>query len=303
VIDGAKPRDAWGDFWASQADQGGGGCLSARWKVIDDAQRTAWREFARRLPPKAKLLDLATGDGRVMGWLLEARRDLKPLGVDLASSLPRPPKGARSRGGVAMEALPFPDHSHDAIVSQFGFEYGDTGKVLGEIARVVRPGGAVGLMTHRLDGPILEHNVPRREGLAWAIHEQDLIAKARGSLAVRAMGFGPPPAVMAAPAEARRRFGEGSAGWELAEAIARTLTLGRNDRPEEVGRLLDRLDEMAANEIGRIDSLEQACRRVADQPALEQAFQQAGLALEDHELVRERGTGRPFADFWALRRN
>jgi len=296
-----KAPDAWGDFWESQSNQGGGGCLSARWKVIDDAQRAAWRSFARLLPPKAKLLDLATGDGRVMGWLLEARKDVRPMGLDLARQLPPPPRGSRSRGGIAMEALPFPDRSHDAIVSQFGFEYGRIDEVLAEIARVLRPQGWVGLMTHRLDGPILEHNVARRDGLNWVVGETGLIDKARASLALRAMGFGPPPAIMEAPAEARRRFGEGSAAWELSEAIARTLSLGRNDRPEEVARLLAKLEDMARNEIGRIDSLEQACRRVADQPALEGLFGQAGLALEAHDHVKEQGAGRPFADFWILR--
>lgn len=293
--------DAWGDFWASQSNQGGGGCLSARWQVIDDAQRSAWRGFAQSLPPKAKLLDLATGDGRVMGWLLEARRDIKPMGVDLARELPPPPKGSRSRGGVAMEELPFPDDSHDAIVSQFGFEYGRIEAVLAETFRIIRPKGRVGLMTHRLDGPILQHNVSRRSGLSWVLDEAGLVAKAKASLTLRAMGFGAPPAIVEAPAEARRRFGEGSAGWELAEAIARTLSLGRNDQPEEVDRLLQRLEDMARNEIGRIDSLERACRRVADQPALERLFDEAGLILEAHEPVRERGNGRTFADFWTLR--
>jgi len=294
--------DPWGDFWVTQSDQGGGGCLSARWSVIDDAQRATWQAFARALPSRAKVLDLATGDGRVMGWLIGARKDLKPDGVDLARSLPTPPKGSRSRGGIAMESLPFPDKSHDAIVSQFGFEYGQIEQVLTEIARVSRDGGRVGLMTHRRDGPILEHNVKRREGLAWVLDEAGLITKARASLSLQKMGFGPPPAILEAPAKARQLFGEGSAGWELAEAIARTLTLGRNDRPEELERLLARLDGMARNEMGRIDSLEQACRRVEDQDALTALFEKSGFSLEDHELVRERSASRkPFADFWTLR--
>lgn len=293
--------DAWGDFWAGQSDQGGGGCLAARWRVIDDAQRRAWQGFARLLPAKAKVLDLATGDGRVMGWLLGARNDLKPMGVDLAQRIPDPPKGTRSRGGVAMESLPFTDESFAAVTSQFGFEYGLTGPVLAEIGRVCRPGGHVGLMTHRLDGPILEHNLMRRQGLSWVLDEANLLSKARASLPLRAMGFGPPPAVMEAPALARKRFGEGSAGWELAEAIARTLGLGRNDRPEEVSRLLTRLEEMARNEIARIDSLHQACRTVADKAALGRMFELHGLALQSQDEVREQGGGRVFADFWTLR--
>lgn len=303
-MSGAKTPggDAWGDFWAGQSDQGGGGCLAGRWRIIDDAQRRAWQNFARLLPAKATVLDLATGDGRVMGWLLGTRKDLKLLGVDLAPRIPAPPKGTRSRGGIAMESLPFGDSSFAAIVSQFGFEYGETEPVLAEIGRACRPGGYVGLMTHRLDGPILEHNLGRRAGLAWALDEAELVAKARSSMALRAMGFGPPPAIMEAPAKARARFGDGSAGWELAEAISRTLTLGRNDRAEEVDKLLVRLEEMARNEIGRIDSLHEACRKVADKDALGQMFECHELTIDARYEVFEQDSSRAFADFWTLKR-
>ena len=202
-----------------------------------------------------------------------------------------------------MESLPFGDGHFTAIVSQFGFEYGETESVLAEIGRICRPGGYVGLMTHRLDGPILEHNLGRRAGLVWALDEAKLVSKARSSMALRAMGFGPPPAIMEAPAKAKARFGDGSAGWELAEAISRTLSLGQNDRPEEVDRLLVRLEEMARNEIGRIDSLEKACRRVADKKELVRMFGDHGLTVQSHHDVLEHGSTRAFAGFWTLRRN
>ena len=89
-MSGAKAPggDAWGDFWAGQTDQGGGGCLAGRWRIIDEAQRRAWQEFARLLPANANVLDLATGDGRVMGWLLGARKGLKLQGVRPRASHP-----------------------------------------------------------------------------------------------------------------------------------------------------------------------------------------------------------------------
>lgn len=298
---GTTAGDAWGDFWAGQSNQGEGGCLPARWRTIDDAQRRAWRAFARLLPARAKVLDLATGDGRVMGWLLSARRDLKLMGVDLASHIPDPPRGTRSRGGIAMESLPFADASYGAVVSQFGFEYGEPGAVLAEIRRVCSVGSHVGLMTHRLDGPILEHNLRRREGLLWVLEDAGLIAKARSSLSLRAVGIGVPPVILNAPAEAKGRFGEGSAGWELAEAIARSLSLGRNDRAEEVEPLLARLEGMARNEIGRVDLLHDACRRIADSTAWAETFKQHGFKLLSRVEVCEAGSRQAFADFWTLR--
>ncbi|MDQ3471459.1 MAG: class I SAM-dependent methyltransferase [Pseudomonadota bacterium] len=293
---------AWDQFWTDEQRKGGGGCLSARWQGIDAVQRQAWQAFARILPKGARVLDLATGDGRVMGWLVGCRRDLKPVGIDLAKHIPEPPKGCRSRGGIAMEALPFKDGSQDAVVSQFGVEYGRLGAVLREIARVSKRSARVGLMTHRLDGPILEHNRSRRSGLNWVLDDADLISKARASLALRGLAAGLPPAIATAPAEAKVRFGAGSGGWELAEAIVQTLVLGHRDRSDEVLRLLGVLEAKAYNEIGRINSLEGACRAVADSEALKALFATCGLRLEAQRPIEETGSGRAFADMWILRR-
>ena len=112
-------KDAWGEFWARQQAGSGGGCLPDGWRGIDAVQRRAWQTFAETLPDHAAILDLATGDGRVMRWMLEARPDLHCSGVDLAP--PRPPakEGAKVHPGVAMEDLPFEAAAFDAVVSQF----------------------------------------------------------------------------------------------------------------------------------------------------------------------------------------
>lgn len=292
---------AWEQFWTAEQRRGAGGRASARWQGIEAAQRQAWREFAHTLPKRSHVLDLGTGDGRMMGWLVGARPDLRPVGVDLAKDIPEPPRGCRSRGGVAMEALPFKDGSQDAVVSQFGVEYGRLEAVLREISRVSKTSARVGLMTHRFDGPILEHNQARRPGLSWALDDAGLISKARASLALRGLEFGLPPAIAEAPAEAEARFGTGSAGWELAEAIVQTLVLGRRDRTEDVLRLLDRLEAKARNEIGRINSLEKACRAVGDPKALKALFVNCGLRVEAQQRIEQREDGRVFADMWVLR--
>ena len=294
-------QDPWGDFWAANEGAVGGGCLPTRWAGIDTAQREAWQDFARQMPKHARVLDLATGDGRVMGWLLGVRRDLKCLGVDLAPSLPEPPKGSRSRGGTAMERLPFADLSQDVVTSQFGFEYGDAKRVLSEIARVLKPGGRTALMTHRLDGVILAHNLPRRQGLLWALDDVELIERARASVALRAVVPGVASAIKAAPDEAKRRFGAGSAAWEFAEAISVTLALGVNDRPQNVLNLLKTLEAKARNEIGRIDSLEKACHSASDEATLKRRFGQAGFCVTSHSILKDGGTGRTFASWWVIR--
>lgn len=294
---------AWGDFWAQQGKKGSGGCLPDGWTGIDAAQQGAWKDFARHLPRRCRLLDLATGDGRVMQWLLGLRRDLKPVGVDLAPTLPEPPRGTKVKTGVAMERLPFPDARFDAITSQFGFEYGQVEKVALEIARVLSPKGIVGLMTHRIDGPILAHNRQRRAQFEWVLHEQDLISIAKRSLHLRANGVAIIPVQVAqAVAEGVRRFGPQSAAWEIPEAIRQTLILGARDHPAGVAATLDTIAERAANEIGRIQSLDDACNCTDDAERLAQAFDTAGLKVTTITPLVEGEGKQPFADFRLLHR-
>lgn len=292
-------RQAWDRFWAVE-HPAGGGCLAERTPSLEAAQRHFWRKFARTLPRGAHVLDLATGDGVVMGWLIAARGDLRPFGIDLARHVPKPPKGCRVRGGIAMEALPLADESQDAVVSQFGVEYGNLPRVVSELTRVLKVGGQAALMTHRSDSPILEHNQLRRLGLEWALAEARLIEKARAGMALAKIGVAVPPAIAAAPAVASARFGAGSAAWEFAEAVAQSLAL---DEPQ-AARLarLATLEEKARDEISRINSLEAASQAVSDRAAVEQLFADGGLILESSEPLRETTGRRAFADIWLLRK-
>jgi SAM-dependent methyltransferase len=287
---------SWSDFWESGQAEAGCGGSATRWNAIEAAQGPVWQRFARTLPKGARVVDLATGNGVVMGWLAGARRDLKLVGVDLAPRIPAPPKGTRSIPGVAMEALPFRNSSQDAVVSRFGVEYGDVPKAAAEISRVLKSGGRVVLMTHRIDGPILAHNIPRRAGLRWALEEADLIGKARASLQLRRLGLKVAPALAQAPAEAANRFGQGSAAWEFAEAVVQTLRLGWQDSDAAILEVLATLKAKADNEVGRIDSLENACRVAANSEGLDAAFVRNGLQLEAREQICEANQSQPFAD-------
>lgn len=292
-------EDAWRQFWAEEQRGGPGGCLPSQ--AIDSVQRSVWGEYAALLPRYARVVDLATGDGRVMGWLKEARPDLKLTGYDLAPRLPAPPRGTRSTGGVDMARLPDRAASVDAITSQFGVEYGSLAAVAGEIARVLKPGGLVGLMTHRADGPILAHNRARREGIRWVLDDR-LLDKAEASLALRGLGLGVPPLLVEAPARAREHFGERSGAWELAEAISQTMQMGLGDRPDAVRTLLATLRRKALNEIARIDSLEQACVAVADHAGVAALLDAAGLTLRDRRSIGATNRHSAFADFWQFER-
>ncbi|WP_435418382.1 class I SAM-dependent methyltransferase [Parerythrobacter aurantius] len=289
---------AWGDFWARQQARGGGGCLPDGWGAIEAAQRAVWTRFAQDLPQECRVLDLATGDGRVMGWLKEARPDIAVEGVDLAPQLPDPPAGTTSTGGVPMEELPFPDAAFGAVVSQFGFEYSRIELTAGEIARVLQPGGRAALLTHRLDGPIMAHNCKRRMQIGWLFDRKSLFAVAQRTLEARGHAFAATPAAIGEiVTEASQRFGPQSAAWEIAEAVRRTLVMPGTVPAGQIAQTLDLISEQARNEIGRIDSLEGACRVTADEFRLAQAFTRAGLRPVSQEQLGEEGGKEPFADF------
>lgn len=299
-------HDVWNTFWDRQASQpkGDSGLMSTRWEGIDRVQRAVWKEFARSLPSRSRVLDLATGDGRVMTHLLDARRDLKPLGIERAVTVAQSPRGSKIRTGTEMENLPLPDNQFAAVASQFGFEYGDMPRIVGEVVRVLKPDGRFALMTHRLDGPIVAHNRKRRKELDWALAQEGLIKLARNSLGLRSAGIAAlPPAVIAAPEKGAELFGRNSAASQLAEAIRQTLHLGRNDNPANVAGLLAKIEAKATNELGRAASLETAAEAVSDRESMLAMLAGSGLELQSEQQLTSDLSPAPFADFRIFRLN
>ena len=296
-MSGETERAAWADYWTSA----GGvrpACLPNAKNGVEAAQRVVWAALAKTLPRRAKVLDIGTGDGAVLA-ALAVRRDLELTGVDNAPALPRPHKGMRLLADVAAEQLPFGDGRFDAIVSQFGFEYADTTRAAAEAGRVLRAGGAIHMIVHHRDGPIVEHNRARREALLWAAGERDLIGRAKALVAARRVAPLPTPeAFRAAILEARTRFGPGAGADELGEAVWQTLEGGRGRHPTEVGDRLDTLARRADAEIVRIGALLDAARDQDGISALSGQLQAAGLVMATPRPLFEAQVPRPFA--WLL---
>ena len=294
---------AWSDFWAHNArgSVGGGtagGCLPQRWAAIEKAQSAAWIQFAQDLPEAAKVLDLATGDARVLAWMQSSRSDLALNGIDLAPQIPPPPNsGITTQGSIAMEDLPFDDDSMHAVVSQFGFEYGDVVKVAAEIARVLAEGGKVGLMVHRGDGPILEHNKQRRAELLWALKEKGTARKARNMLKAGPSGIEKAAKLAAKVAsQGAAKFGQQSPAWEIPEAIRRSCLMGQRAGVGSIVETIALVERQAVNEIGRIQSLANACTTADKRDVIVKAFAGHGLDLRQTQAICE-PSGRALADF------
>jgi SAM-dependent methyltransferase len=294
-----RSEAAWSDFWTGGGAGPESGCLPKGLARIDAVQRQVWAEIAAPLRKGGRVLDLATGDGAVLGKIRSSRTDLKLTGVDSAARLPPGPKGAVLQAGIAMERLPFPDRSFDLVTSQFGYEYGDRAAIAREVARVLAPAGRLAFIVHHADGPILAHNLARRAGLGWAVVDSGLLAQAKALVRARALAPLPtPPRFRQAPAEARRLYPGQSVAEEFVTAVLQSLELGRAHPTLAQLEALDELEARGRNEMARIDALAGAACTQADIEAIEQVLQAAGLTLEPRRELRETGGSVPFA--WLL---
>lgn len=291
-----RSEAAWADFWKAGGVGPESGCLPSGLHQIDAVQRQVWQEVASTLPRGARVLDLATGDGAVLGKLREGRTDLKLIGVDSSSVLPTRLKGAELRAGVPMEKLPFAPGSFDLVTSQFGFEYGDTAAIVREVNRVLKPAGRFAFITHHAGGPIVAHNDQRHGGLAWAVRDSGLLEKAEALARARALTDLPTPELFRnAPAEVGRRFPGQTVGAEFATAILHTLDMGRRRPPRETLEVLATLRAKAGNELARIEALKAAARTERQITALLGELEAAGLRTEPARLLHESSRHAPFA--------
>lgn len=121
-----------------------------RWALLlSMGQDPRWRRAmvdGLGLAPGSRVLDVAAGTGSVTR-LLESQ-GLDVVSVDQSGEMLRM---ARGRGATAVRApaerLPFADRSFDGVTFGYLLRYvDDVPQCLAELVRVVRPGGAVGMV-------------------------------------------------------------------------------------------------------------------------------------------------------------
>lgn len=124
--------------------------------ALSFGQDPRWRRFlvSRVTPPPGGLvLDVATGTGLVARALARARRDVRIVGLDPSEPMLAAGVTGAAQAGIASrvrpvvgraELLPFPDATFDALTVTYLLRYvDDPAAVVRELARVVRPGGAI----------------------------------------------------------------------------------------------------------------------------------------------------------------
>jgi SAM-dependent methyltransferase len=162
---------------------------------------------AADLKPGQKVLDVASGNGNAA--LAAARRFSDVTGIDYVPTLLDEARNRAEAEGLTIdfqegdaEDLPFEDASFDAVLSTLGVMFApDQQKAAGELLRVVRPGGTIGMANWVPDGYIgnlfktIGKYVPPPPGLKppfrWGTEEglDELLNGGIGSLQTRRRTF------------------------------------------------------------------------------------------------------------------
>ncbi len=155
---------AWLGVVATLEARANGGYLEAVQKVMDET----------RLQPGERVLDVGCGSGGLDRRLAHRTCRGNPIvGVDISPHLLREAVAlARSEGleGViefreaSAEDLPFQDSSFDVSMSFTVIQAADAERMLGEMMRVTKPGGRIGILANATDRPIII-NLPLRAEL------------------------------------------------------------------------------------------------------------------------------------------
>jgi len=181
-------RTAWDRFWSyDRLASFGTGTGAGNY---GNAIAGGWRTFFAALPPNARVLDLATGNGAIAVIAVEAGKDLRVTGMDLAAVKPaafvskgkKQLKKIRFLGRTPAEELPFEDASFDAVVSQYGIEYSDLARSLPEAARVLATRGRLRFACHAAEGSVAADTKRAIADADFLLDDLDVIAKTSACL-------------------------------------------------------------------------------------------------------------------------
>jgi len=155
--------NAWSNYWTNDflttfvdhQDENYTGKIKMYWDAIFSQVQT-----------KQEIVDLAAGNGALLALAKDYFSD-KDLQVSLTatdiadisnSSFYRENDDIEVLNGIDLASIPLADNSIDLCISQFGFEYSDTGKSSKEVSRILRPQGRLHLIMHHASSYISTHS-------------------------------------------------------------------------------------------------------------------------------------------------
>ena len=160
----------------------------------DGEIREFWQLQFGTLPPGARVVDLATGNGAVallaaeysskngMQFEIDAldKAEIRPQrDLEQAKSAQEWLSAVRFHGGAPNERTGLENECADLVTSQYGFEYGDPAASSREIMRVLKPGGRIAFITHHANSVVVREATEGLEQHRLCLEREQLLAKAR----------------------------------------------------------------------------------------------------------------------------
>ncbi len=240
---GANP---WSTYWGSGVLHSCAGSFSGNY---DGVLAQLWASFFRSLPEGARILDLASGNGPLAQLMLSSTPGSKRhcTCIDLAEVRPEwvasLPETERSRilfrPQTAMEQLGPEDGPFDAVISQYGIEYGDWESMIEQLPLLLRPTGRIQFVCHSKLSTIVLAGQAEAQHLDWALKPLGLVDTARAMLPLMSLARTEAGrttlATSSTAQEIRTRYDQ-----LLSEANRRALSL-------PVGDVLAEIDQHCAN--------------------------------------------------------
>jgi ubiquinone/menaquinone biosynthesis C-methylase UbiE len=152
----------WSVYWSQGHKTSFGNAFS---HCYEGKLKEAWQEVFTAIESNNKVLDLCTGNASLLRL---AEKDMVNFseviftGVDYASISVNDSFTELSNiellFNVNVENLPLKDNSVDVVISNFGIEYSDLSKSLGEVSRVLSPKGSAIFICHFYDSVFIKSN-------------------------------------------------------------------------------------------------------------------------------------------------
>jgi len=135
-----RANRAWSDAILRVVDRS----FRHRWEIYDDVVRAL-------LTPGSTWIDVGCGENAMVNDSDFGGRAHTAVGVDIFV----PPPGTRRFVAATVRALPFADNSADLVTLRFVAEHLDSADALADVARVLKPGGRMVVLTTNTLSPFI----------------------------------------------------------------------------------------------------------------------------------------------------